>query len=389
MSNTLKDDFLKLWEFFAWLDEARFNVGYVQSERVREQWFHRFSKAWKKCGVNINSKGLESHDIILGHWLTYIFDYAMPAERVWMKAFPIMAYVAYRFRRGVSWKKIIEEHIRPIRSDGKKNYEFYIKGPKNEQQFKHRFGAHHKLNDNVRRTLKELERKFNRDLVTFMLEKSKDSPDNRWIRDVARGLHSLTYKSNGEKQQFWHKRTWSAFRDYLKDPFCRDYICKALIQHEGKYSAHVLERWRKPEPFLDQLELPGDIWNIRFFEKIHESYVQPLMPTQYKRIKSAPKAIRILYQNVLHDEAKKRKLYPEQFDATYDFARLCGDEFCNICPLSPHDVSELCIGNLESAQEKYCPLLLSACRYFMRCQPDNCPILCKRTRGLCLQPHLP
>jgi hypothetical protein len=205
----------------------------------------------------------------------------MPAERiVWDKAFPIMAYVSYRYREGTSWKAIMKEHVKSVKSDsGKLNFEFYIKGPKGEQTFKHRFGAVHKLNKAVERTLKELE-KYNKDLVAFMLKKSKDSHDYAWIKDVASGLYNLTYEANGKLD--WHKRTWSAFRDYLKGPLHRVYVCKAVTEYQGEYPSNVLERRRKPEPYLDQLELPGDVWNFRFFEKIRESYIKPLMGKDYK-----------------------------------------------------------------------------------------------------------
>jgi hypothetical protein len=66
-------------------------------------------------GLNDKISNLEPADILLGHWLTYIFDYGMPAEKVvWKKAFPIMVFIAHRFRRGTTWKIIIKEHIKSV-----------------------------------------------------------------------------------------------------------------------------------------------------------------------------------------------------------------------------------------------------------------------------------
>jgi len=376
MVSVIKNDFLRIWEFFAWMDRARWSEDDVQYDKKTRELFN---EVWGRCGINIKGENLEPDDIILAHWLTYIFDYGMPAESVWKKAFPIMAYVSYRYKRGTSWKTIMKEHVRSVKSDGaNQNFEFYIKGPKDEQKFKHRFGAAHELNKAVERTLRELEEKYNKDLVTFMLEKSKGSHDDTWVKDVASALYNLTYEPDGKLS--WHKRTWSALRDYLKGPLHRTYVCKALAKYQEKYPSNVLERWRKPEPYLDQLELPGDIWNLRFFENIRESYIKPLTGKDYKN--NAPKAIRQIYEEVLHDEAKKRKLYPEQFDVTYDFARICKNERY-MCPLGPNEVDKLCIGNLKNAQEKYCPLLASICHYFIMCNPDDCPVLKKHTQGLC------
>jgi len=386
MDIATKENLLKLWEFFAWMDNARWND--VTQLKEDQRMCNNFNEMWNKCGLDVNAADLKPTDIVLAHWLTYIFDYGMPAETVWDNAFPIMGYIAIRYRKGANWEEIIKDHVKQISPGGKRNYEFYIKGPRGVHVFKHRFGGHHKLDEAVRNTLEGLEEKYQRDLVIFMLENSKNSKTDKWVKNLAVELYALTYNRNtADKEELWHKRTWAALRDYLKGNFHKNYICNALTEYEGKYTDEVLEKWRKPQPYLDQLELPGDMWNIKFYDKIYSSYIGPLMPKSHKKM-IAPKAIRVLYNDILNKDANERELYPEQFDVTFDIAPNCGSKLCHICPLGLNSVNELCIGNLPNTQNKYCPLLASFCHYFVPCKAERCPVLNRRTQSLCPQPFM-
>lgn len=371
-----EDMFIRLWEFFAWMDKARWMEDDVEYDK-------RMRKMISRAHVGVDGNELKPADMVLAHWLTYIFDYQMPAERVvWNEAFPIMAHIAYRYRKGDSCEQIIRGHIKLVKSRSnveKENFEFCA----GQSSFTHRFGRKDRLDKCIERTLSGLET-YDRNLVTFMLEKSRNSPADKWVRDVYCALYELTYR-NTEEIYYWHKRTWSALRDYLKGSFHRNYICKALDAYGTKYPDNVFKRWRNPEPYLGQLELPGDKWNNEFFERI-ELYVKDITHREYKGKSS--QAIRNVYDR-LKDEANKRKLYPEQFDVTFDFARLCRDKGCHICPLSPTDshINKLCIGELHNATKKYCPLLSAICQYFILCSPTDCPVFRNITRGLCPRPE--
>ena len=58
------------------------------------------------------------------------------------------------------------------------------------------------------------------------------------------------------------KRLWAAFRDYVKDGPVRPIFIKALeeIRTEEKY-IKLWESFGNNFCFLNQLELPGDVWN--------------------------------------------------------------------------------------------------------------------------------
>jgi hypothetical protein len=359
-----REKFLKIWEFFAWMDRARQELEEDYSDKINRK------------PVGIKWDGLQPADTVLAHWLTYIFDYRMSAENLWNEVFPIMVHIAYHYSRGDSCRQIIREHVKSVKSkSGNENFEFHAE----QSTFKHRFGGTHHLDKCLERTLLRLEA-YDRNLVTFMLEKSKDSSDDRWVRDTYCTLYRLTY-TNEQKIDYWHKRTWSALRDYLKGCFHRKYVCKALEEYKKKYPDHVLKRWINPEPYLDQLELPGDIWNNEFFEKI-KTYVKNIAGKEYRN--KSPRAIRDIYDR-LKEEAVKRKLYPEQFDVTFNFARMCKNERCQICPLSSMaaNTNKLCIGELHHAEEKFCPLLVVVCQYSTLCKPRDCPVFKNITYGLC------
>jgi hypothetical protein len=69
----------------------------------------------------------------------------------------------------------------------------------------------------------------------------------------------------------------------LKVSYIRNTSAKLLGKYEGKYRSYILDRGRNPAHFLDQLELPGDVWNRRFIEKIYRSYIYPLLLSGEKK----------------------------------------------------------------------------------------------------------
>jgi len=133
--------------------------------------------------------------------------------------------------------------------------------------------------------------------------------------------------------------------------------------------------------------LPGDIWNTEFFNRIYDDFIAPL--TEEHKAPIAPGALRDIYKK-FSDELREKGLYPEQFDVTFDFARLCREKSCYICPLSPNHpyVEKLCIGNLSSSKQKYCPLLSTICKYLTLCNPNECPVFNESTKGLCPKPEI-
>ncbi len=378
-------DLIKLWNFFKWVDTARWNW---ERKQGIERLLNYTNKAWKKCGLKLIDD-FEPEHLVLSHWLTYIFDYQMPADIIWKKCFPIMARIAKEFQEGVPVGEILARY--------KKDDSLSMK----VETCKHRFMKAHKLDKKLERTLKILEHCCNRDLIELMTRISSYGDEGDWVQRVACALYLLTYDERidekaiirilNDKKEFeryylarkgnlWHKRLWSALRDYLKSGILQ-YILKSL-ENRG-YDFNVQNRWRNYQKYLNQLEVPGDVWNEKFYNNV----IDPLIKKLGLRLsKHPPKAIRALYKHY-RTIFEKYGFYPEQFDVTFDFARiLCDRNLCYICPLhneSNKNIEQLCIGDVISKEdERYCPIL-AVIGYLQPCDPSDCPVYERETLGLC------
>lgn len=344
---------------------------------------------WKGLYEPIND--FEPKHLALSHWLTYIFNYQISVERVWDKCLPIMAAIVKEFQEGLSADEVIKKFM--------KNDNFTL----GKEDFEHRFMKDHELDKKVERTLKILEKSFNKDLIEFMLTITSYGNEENWVRKVATGLYLLTYNNEysndkiidilNDKESFdkefsriknnlWHKRLWAALRDYLKSPFYKKYILVSSEKNYKHYSSEVLSRWGNAEKYLNQLEVPGDVWNEKFYERVMKPIIEKL---DKKHSKKAPKSIREIYEDYTKI-FKQHGLYPEQFDVTFDYARIfCNRNLCYICPLQHNNknVFKLCVGDALSKNNKYCSIL-TILGYLQKCSPDNCPVYKKESLNLCM-----
>ncbi len=391
---------LRLWKFFKWVDNARWNGEH--KERGIEELLKYTNKMWEKY-KNEEIDDFESKHLVLSHWLMYIFDYQMPVERVWEKCFPIMTRIVKEFQEGLSADEVIKKYYND--EEGHFSIE---KNVDNKDKFKHRFmkAKNHRLVEKVERTLKILEKSFNKDLIEFMLTVTSYGNEENWVRKVATGLYLLTYDNeysdvdeiidvlNNEekferyfsrkKNNLWHKRLWSALRDYLKGFIYESYILSSLENYKH-HSSKVLSRWRNANKYLNQLEVPGDVWNEKFYERVMKPIIEKL---DKKYSKYPPKGIREIYKDY-NKIFKQHKFYPEQFDVTFDFARIfCDKNLCYICPLHNNkNILKLCISDIVSESDKYCPIL-AMLGYLQKCSPDNCPIYRGESLNLCMSEKL-
>lgn len=170
-------------------------------------------------------------------------------------------------------------------------------------------------------------------------------------------------KFKKKKIIFNQKRAWCALRDYIKSPEFKRYFFISLT-HEGYNDFEFL----KSESILNQLELPGDVWNNspKFKDCVFQS-----TPYHNSNMKS-PELLRIIY-----NEDKVEKGYPEIFDITFDFVpRMCEVNNCSICPYGllrnkAFNFENICINN----PKKYCPVVLVCCNYKIKCVGKKCELL--------------
>jgi len=165
------------------------------------------------------------------------------------------------------------------------------------------------------------------------------------------------YKSD---KIFASKRAICALRDYFKGAEYIEHF-KILL---GEKAFDDLSKQ------LDQLELPGDVWNNNSrFGKCMQA-----LGFDYGKVKTKQylnRALRTAYDNI----GDKKVGYPEQFDFTFDFVpRMCEKSNCKICLFeylkekNDFDKNTFNMYCIEGNDDKMCPVLLQYCGYTVTCQ---------------------
>jgi hypothetical protein len=221
------------------------------------------------------------------------------------------------------------------------------------------------------------------------------------LKRVACGLHLLTYqlknkKANheeiieilGDDKKFeskfkefertstnGKKRLWCCVRDYKKGVYHKIFT-DAVRDTSNSDAVGLINKWKNLP--MDQIELPGDVWNNKpsFRDNLFERVLD------FKNIPKAwrmPRIIRELYSQ-LNSKKEIGDFYPEQFDITFDFVpRMCEKKLCNVCLFGKNGVESICI----PTEDKYCPVALLSCGYIFKCKSDGCILKDGISRGIC------
>ena len=367
---------IKIWTLFEWAFKAR--------AVYNERWFKRILK---RAGY----ESLGTEQLALAFWLTYIYNYQVPASRVWNKCFPIMAYASEKFHEGTPADEILESILR---DNGKK-----LVHPERGIEFKHRFASSRDKaknpNHSLRKTLETIEELHRRNMLRkpSLLEYIFHfiDEDEHWVRTLAKALYALTYDASSYNYSLFqdpsklkdyqekykgHKRLWAALSDYLTGYLHKRIDAWAQENVKDKRASTWRDAPTKPE-VLQQLELPGDRWNEEFFSRI-----RPLLPEDLKKLRHARIIARKLFEKL--PQEYKRRFYPIQLDTSFDLARnMCSEHKCDLCPLGPDGADKICI---KGKANVYCPVLLLAFGYKVECNPEKCPIYNGEVRGVCPTP---
>ncbi len=355
---------IEIFKVISWLDDKR--------------WNHERADVFPDIFVEkvIKTEKLEPRQKILIHWLIYITDRGKRADVLWEKNTPkIKELVVRYFADGLSEKEEVKKLCE-----------------KHEKENKIR--AFPADLESIKRTLTLL-LEYDKDIISFItrkLSKWETNYPEEFCPRIAFSLYLLSYKGVGslakskmlreqnqdglneemkdvkdalsdndkfEKQferwygQRWHKRTWAALRDYKKFRPLRDTFITGINVQTNK------DIWRKD--FTKQLELPGDIWNARFFKNC----IRPIAKKMGIKGSEAPKVARALWEKI---RSKCPESYPEQFDISFDFTpRMCEKNLCAICPFGSNGAKLICI----PTEDKYCPVALTCCGYIVKCDGNQ------------------
>jgi hypothetical protein len=385
MTSKKLEEFAKI---VAWFDSARWS----EENQKSFSWQPDFQ--------------LSTAQEILVHWLTYITDIQRPWQHVWNVGRPVFREIvkAYsvasfqKFKDIDSAKLRIQEFLDKFRvgqlMPGQvRTFAF------SDLKYTPRYPNQHGL---IERTLTILTYQYERDFIKFLGESIKRWEQNsEGLSCLARDLFLLTYSpldlnktvdllnEDGQKAEypnwnrFGYKRLWAALRDYRKMTSYLELIEQAFHEVFGqKDGDNLYDIWTKKANFgLDLLELPGDVWNIKFMQKV----VKPLADDAGLNIKKSWKAPRIA--RGIYWKMGTTLFYPEQLDISFDLSsKACANEACDLCPFSGSDLNNVCLSNTSAASNKYCPVALATYQYRILCNPDKCSIK-NRKKGLCTEMH--
>lgn len=398
------DNLLEIWEIIRWLDDARWNEEETKKVLIPGPVFEKLGNSQK----------------ILVHWLAYITDQQRPYQEVWMRGGPIFAEIVSEYRQGhidsiELLKDFTNQGDRTDRTDRFESKIQLIDGEKIE--YTPRFGMHIL---SIARTLYLL-KFFDCDIVQYLsqhwefLESVKQGIDgdnltsriafllyllsyaeitrgilsfHRHERAIMRDLRNygsrlkrllgdtseLTLQfEKWSKRDKYHKRLWAGLRDYLKPRSTfREYLLGALDNlREERFKCFVRDQQNE---ILESLELPGDIWNLRFMKRIFEEKM------------GSPEELRAQYQNLRVSHNIGTRFYPEQFDVSFSFSPyMCEEIMEEYCPFRAHSrIREFCLHAIgASTSQKLCPVAMITCGYTYYCQPGSCPIKDGVTNDLC------
>jgi len=375
--NASANDLVRLSKAVSWLDAARWLGKHPGNAVVR----------W--------AEGAGPEVRILGHWLSYITDRMRKWEDVWHDGALIFSRVAADYVSAKPHHAKVDEFLESYRGPGTSSRKMraWCLPSVGEALYRCRFPADEESIYRTLRLLTRLEWSFV-DHLKDLIHRFRSDP--KGLRRVAHCLDILTYRIEMSEDEAlrllqsekalannfarWdesackgHKRLWAALRDYRK-PGGNDSCYHDLEQCDLS--------WPSENFGLDQLELPGDVWNIRFFKCLVEPLAKKAaIPVTENSALNA----RHIYEVVKSVEPES-SFYPEQFDVSFDFAqRMCDSSACWYCPFwkgersSAGHPAEMC----RQQEGAPCALALVTCGYWVDSGKSGCPFCQGGAHDLC------
>ena len=360
-----------------------------------------------------------AHKNILLHWLVYLHDRAKRSKTLWKTAPPkINILLDIYFKDEIRSEKHIEELY---------NYENGIIYENFETKGKLKYITSD--NKAVFKTLQIL-LNYDKNIIKYLKEnydnweklskeyKFKCVPNN--ATKIAYLLYRLSFHKNEkilDKGFLWNKRIWAAIRDYIRWDNLNKIFSEGL---NYLISPHRVKNWITYFNIdINDLELPGDMWNNMFAENFFVKFSNDFkslildgdlnLETLLKRharkeiklreIKTDDfsnsnypysKLIRIFYMKIILSLKKrdefKSNFFPIQLDVSFDFAsKNCNqknEDFCKkICIFGNSGGKNLCIPG-----SSVCSVGFVSCGYISNCIREyekNCPIFQMKGKNLC------
>jgi len=171
----------------------------------------------------------------------------------------------------------------------------------------------------------------------------------------------------------YNKRLWAALRDWIKPGSQFEPIfINSLDTVEYSQLSQYLKINRSEA--LSSLELPGDVWNLRFFKNLFGD-----------ELKSS-QDLRKRYNELLSQGVLPNSFFPEQFDISVSYAEnVCEARYEALCLFKNGPMlKKFCIAYSHGeTQEMACPIKKILCGYDTACKSLGCPVAEDRLRDIC------
>jgi hypothetical protein len=385
------------WPIVKWFDDARWSQG-NSSSLIPGPVF----------------QALKPSQQILTHLLAYINDLQRPWEEVWNNGGPVLAELVEdygKINRHDEVLDLLRSHTTLDPQPGKHLDFFYSKQQTTDGipiQFKSRFGTNML---SMARTLDALI-DYEKDPASYFksnlpfIFSHGSCTDDTVIARIAYLIDLLTYDRTHKDFQSFHtqaakfelelktttdflqnhlsnkikleqdfhwwldssrrfnnKRLWATLRDWIKPGSQFEPV---FILSLNNATASQLSQYMKNNrrDVLSSLELPGDLWNMRFNQALFNNTLRP-------------RELRNYYNQLLSRGFPRDLFYPEQFDISFDFTRrMCEVGQKELCPFKNGVMlSRYCLKySTGNGKGSNCSIAKLLCGYNMVCEPTNCLI---------------
>lgn len=339
---------------------------------------------WAGDGKNFIVSGrtipINDECVLLAHWLAYVYDYQMGTDKIWGNLYPIMLLICVDFKQeGVdALKKYVrlEKPSRPTKDKLKMTKRFHCG---EYLTFKHRFETSANIFPHVKQTLETLEKSHGKSLLNYLSASMKNKSEVDFsnkvnhIRGLSYYLNRLTFADDSSGKSFllqsdlcykWvgHKRLWAALRDMLVFPLFWECLQNLDFLERGRYD------FKNRDTYLEQLELPGDLWNDRMTNELQKKFSLP------SKSESSGELARHLYNSI--ESLRNERLYPIYLDASYSLGWNPKTAALLKKVLTEGRDSPLCMANTT----RVCPLLAYSTTDTRLCSTEDCIVYGKNTQ---------
>jgi len=378
--------------------------------------------------INFYKDGLDNDTKLLTHWFCYISDRQMPFERIWDIGGYVYSEMVDKIKQSKRYDLLnpnSENAFLGMDIEDKKYYFIGTMKPnkkildysgiENDKpvKFKPRFlPSDYTSMLNTFAILKDFDFSLT-NYIAKIYTKHKDCED--FVKRVLFALYLLSYYKIGQPKSedlsdyrkllkktldrkqtvetilntnfedeyreflrdnvFKQKRAWCSLRDFIKSPEFSSYFKSSLREYaiKNQLNDDYFDKLFDSQN-LDQLELPGDVWNNN--SKFRKCVLSNDFNYKRYNVRSNTSFNKILRK--FYDKEKENIVgYPEQFDVTFDFVpRMCESDNCAICPIGMIETSNSFEKVCHKNKEMYCPVVLVGCNYKNDCIGENVCKLC-------------